>query len=246
MNGFGNQLWPRFATFSAYALRGDLIRQKEIGSRRYLALNQDNGVKYETNLKDCRAHKFSGYGVFSKIEKNIWQAIFAAHSYRKIDLTKFQKKIIKGIRIAIETKSEQNSANEKLDEVEAAGFILAKKFECNIEINTDSIIQMNKLNKEILFENINLIDSIYRSYSLLNGNNIPLIRSEIKTQNGIRDFDYNIDGLAHYGLMPDFLQDLKNIGLSYEQLSILFSSAGDFVNMLEKCEIIASKLRNNK
>jgi len=31
-------------------------------------------------------------------------------------LTKFQRKIVKGIRIAIETKPKQNPANEKLDE----------------------------------------------------------------------------------------------------------------------------------
>ena len=29
----------------------------------------------------------------------------------------------------------------------------------------------------------------------------------------MRDFDYNLDGLSHYGMLPDMLQDLKNVGL---------------------------------
>ena len=28
----------------------------------------------------------------------------------------------------------------------------------------------------------------------------------------IRDFDYNLDGLSHYGMLPDMLQDLKKRG----------------------------------
>ena len=246
MNGFGIELCPRFATFSSYGLMGDLIRQKEIGNRRYLALNQDNGVKYKNNLEDCGAHKFSGSDIFSKKEIKIWQAIFAAHSYRITDLTKFQKKIVKGIRTALGSMSEQHSEYEISGEVEAAGFILAKKYECNTIINTDSMVSLCKLNIDTLYNQINLIDSIYRSYDLLNGSNIPLKRCEIITKHGIRDFDYNIDGLANYGLLPDFLQDLKNIGVPYDKLSVLFNSAGDFAIMMGKCEAVAKKLRSNR
>ena len=31
------------------------------------------------------------------------------------------------------------------------------------------------------------------------------------TAGPIREFDYNLDGLAHYGMLPDLLQDLKNV-----------------------------------
>ena len=43
----------------------------------------------------------------------------------------------------------------------------------------------------------------------MSGDNVPLKRS---TAGPHRYFDYNIDGMAHYGMLPDFLQDLRNTG----------------------------------
>jgi len=40
-----------------------------------------------------------------------------------------------------------------------------------------------------------------------------------------RVFDVNVDGLAHYGLVPDYVQDLANVGVTKEQLGALFQSA---------------------
>ena len=40
----------------------------------------------------------------------------------------------------------------------------------------------------------------------------PLQRS---TAGPVREFDYNLDGLAHYGMLPDMLQDLKNVLLPH-------------------------------
>ena len=51
---------------------------------------------------------------------------------------------------------------------------------------------------------------------------------------GNRDWDFNTDGMAHYGLMPDFLQDLRNVGLSPSSLTPLFRSAEDYIQMWEK------------
>jgi hypothetical protein len=67
----------------------------------------------------------------------------------------------------------------------------------------------------------------------MHGNNPPLKRS---TAGPRRDFDYNIDGMAHYGLLPDFLQDLRNIGLTQEDLAPLFRGAYDYIVMWEKAE----------
>ena len=63
---------------------------------------------------------------------------------------------------------------------------------------------------------------------------------------GIIDFDFNIDGLAHYGLLPDFIQDLKNIGLTYSALTPLMNSAGGFINMWKKCETNSKLITSNK
>ncbi len=49
-----------------------------------------------------------------------------------------------------------------------------------------------------------------------------------------RDFDFNIDGLAHYGMVPDMIQDLKGIGLPDTDLASLFSSSEAYLRVWEK------------
>jgi hypothetical protein len=51
---------------------------------------------------------------------------------------------------------------------------------------------------------------------------------------GDRTFDYNSDGLANIGLLPDFVQDLKQAGLSDADLDPLFDSAEAYVQMWER------------
>jgi hypothetical protein len=66
----------------------------------------------------------------------------------------------------------------------------------------------------------------------MQGNNKPLTRSYA----GQRDFDINIDGVAHYGMLPDLFQDMKNIGLTDADMVPLFRSAEDYIQMWAKCE----------
>jgi microsomal dipeptidase-like Zn-dependent dipeptidase len=54
-----------------------------------------------------------------------------------------------------------------------------------------------------------------------------------KLQTGSRTFDFNTDGLAHIGLLPDMIQDLRNNGLSDDQLAPLFKSAEGYIRMWE-------------
>ncbi|HYI00754.1 membrane dipeptidase [Hyalangium sp.] len=53
---------------------------------------------------------------------------------------------------------------------------------------------------------------------------------------GSRTFDFNTDGLAHIGLLPDFIRDLVHVGMTDAQLDPLFSSAEAFLRMWEACE----------
>ncbi|MBI5857937.1 MAG: hypothetical protein HZB42_09875 [Sphingobacteriales bacterium] len=85
----------------------------------------------------------------------------------------------------------------------------------------------------------NNIRPIFTTWIAKNGNNEPLRRYIT----GNRYWDFNIDGLAHYGLLPDLLQDLKNIGLSPVQLSPLFGSAEDYIRMWEKAEAAKANVR---
>ncbi len=52
-----------------------------------------------------------------------------------------------------------------------------------------------------------------------------------KQVSGQRTFDFNTDGLAHIGLLPDMVADLKNVGVTDTQLQPLFSSAQAYINM---------------
>jgi microsomal dipeptidase-like Zn-dependent dipeptidase len=59
------------------------------------------------------------------------------------------------------------------------------------------------------------------------------------------DADVNLDGLAHYGLLPDFFQDvanqLKKRGAEVKDLSALFRSAETYLEMWERVEASAGK-----
>jgi microsomal dipeptidase-like Zn-dependent dipeptidase len=52
-------------------------------------------------------------------------------------------------------------------------------------------------------------------------------------------FDYNTEGLANYGLLPDFLQDLKNIGMPKTAFEALFSSSEDYLKMWDRAWTVA-------
>jgi hypothetical protein len=51
---------------------------------------------------------------------------------------------------------------------------------------------------------------------------------------GTRVFNYNTEGLAHFGLIPEMIQDLKNIGVTERDLDPLFRSAEGYIQLWEK------------
>lgn len=79
---------------------------------------------------------------------------------------------------------------------------------------------------------------VFDLWAAKDGDNAPLRR----LITGTRHWDFNLDGLAHYGLIPDFLQDLRNVGINAPQMDALFSSAEDYIRMWEKAEIAADRV----
>ncbi|MFT3707377.1 MAG: membrane dipeptidase [Archangium sp.] len=72
-------------------------------------------------------------------------------------------------------------------------------------------------------------------WAALKGPNAPLERSVA----GKRDFDVNLDGMAHYGMMPDFFQDLSNVERAAgkpKAIAPLFRSAEGYLQMWERVE----------
>ena len=70
-------------------------------------------------------------------------------------------------------------------------------------------------------------DHFHRAF----GPNMPLTRC----QTGYKQWDINYEGVAHYGMIPDFLQDLHNVGMQPQDLSVLFRSANAFADMWTRC-----------
>ena len=55
-----------------------------------------------------------------------------------------------------------------------------------------------------------------------------------RQQTGHRTFDYNYDGMAHVGLLPDFIADLKMVGLPASDMDAMFGSAEAYIKMWER------------
>ncbi len=51
---------------------------------------------------------------------------------------------------------------------------------------------------------------------------------------GNRDIDFNEDGLAHIGLVPELIEDVRNSGVSDDDLEPLFRSAEGYLRMWER------------
>jgi len=67
--------------------------------------------------------------------------------------------------------------------------------------------------------------------------------SRMKLPKRANDFDFNYDGLAHYGLLPDFLEDLRNVGVPGAAMDELFNSAERFIQCWETCRARAPHIR---
>jgi microsomal dipeptidase-like Zn-dependent dipeptidase len=54
---------------------------------------------------------------------------------------------------------------------------------------------------------------------------------------GRKTFDYNRDGFAHIGLLPDFIADLEAMGMSESELAPLLESAYSYADMWERAAV---------
>ncbi|MGI9433125.1 MAG: hypothetical protein ACR2PQ_12970 [Myxococcota bacterium] len=63
-------------------------------------------------------------------------------------------------------------------------------------------------------------------------------------QLGNRPVDFNTEGMAHIGLLPELIEDVRGDGVTDEELEPLFKSAEGYIRMWEKAEARAAALRN--
>ena len=69
--------------------------------------------------------------------------------------------------------------------------------------------------------------------------NVPLFGQD---HLGERVFSFKKDGIAHYGMLPDFIEALSQKPESADAMNALFHSANDVVLMWEKCNKVGGTL----
>ena len=213
-------------------------------------------MAYSSPIIDHRWHRFDfpGFGGYTEEECNIWQAI---------------AQYLAGFNPARQPHDPADFPDDNIKEAmeyahvhhefpwvdhATAGFWLADEPGL-VDIHTlekwpveqqaaywarKGLPDAGVVRNEQVLELAGKIQSIWAKWNQLQGDNRPLVRS---TAGPRRDFDINLDGMAHYGMLPDLLQDLRNIGLSAEDLAPLFRSAYDYVQMWDRCQAQARAMK---
>jgi len=253
VNGAAGMPGPRFGSYAAYGIRGDHHR---LPLRRAQIDAQVNGVRYSTPIRDYRWHRFdeSGAQAYDREEREAWQAIAQYAAGFQPDRDEHPKddappislmtvdnalamlfrqdnidNITRGFWLAAEAEaahadalSTRSSLPGRWRDEQWAAYLVKRGLELPEGERDDDVLRWYEK-----------IGKVWQKWQDMAGDNPPLARN---TAGPRRDFDINLDGLAHYGLLPDFLQDLRNQGLAIEDFAPLFRSANDYVEVWATCE----------
>ena len=240
INGFAGVASPRFGLNACYELRKDGGEEPERAARRRLFVDgQGAGVAYDRPVVDYRAYRFEGAlegDVYDMEERDVWEAIAIFRSGTDPDAADMPGPLRRTIW--------QNGKIRNL----ARGFAAASPVPYPFIVlpgdntyNEQRAAFFAKSGATPASENdevrrmAGVIRRVWVRWAAMQGPNPPLRRNLA----GRRDFDINIDGVAHYGLLPDFIQDLRNVGLAPGDLAPLFRSAEDYLRMWARCAAAA-------
>ena len=267
-NGFAPQVSPRFGTDAAYFLEGDDSLNRKTGSRneetvrRNCAFAQVNGVRYDVPVKTYHYHRFLKPSFLTSEEREIWEAIAIAKSGTDPSAAWQPGGGLSVERTGLQQDKVHNMANgfwwgiirEPTGDygafLECPLYVLGELVNhCMPERKAAymCVRGFNSLPEHMrtprtleLYAVMNPIYQLWMQFE--NGPNEPLRRSF--AYSGGRDFDFNLDGLAHYGMYPDFIQDLKNLGLNSEQIKPLFLATEQYIKMWEQADAAKTNVRN--
>jgi len=240
VNGLAGLPGPRFGTHAASALVGDDPRR---GERRGQIAAQENGVRYDTPLSDYRANRWDGDAEtgYSPEEALAFEAVALARSgedLSRVDIPDRAREDAAWIRhAATGLRAERlEDLPAPVDDPPDRGVDAARvqRGAFHGRVKTDPADIPDAQTREVCRR----VGPIWKKFEDMHGPTPLLCRSIA----GRRDFDINVDGMAHYGLLPDFIQDLRNVGLTEADLEPLFRSAEDFVRMWGACEQAAAGL----
>jgi len=255
INGAAALPCPRFGMFAAYGARDD---KKRNAARRGEIDRQTNGVAYTEPLHDYRWFHFpsGGPGGYDEDERDIWAAMAQYEAGFNPDIHRHppddapEPSLLRMFEIA-ETRRNQRQVDDltrgfwlsdqediKLDEL--AGWSVEQRAGY---LGKEGIVKFGRYDDNRTRELVVKIRAICAKWKQMKGNNKPLVRSKAGPR---REFDINLDGMAHYGMLPDMLQDVSNSGLTAEDLAPLFRSANDYVQMWAMCAQRAGEIKDEK
>lgn len=238
---------PRFGPYAAWALTVEGSDELKKRIRTVNRKAQTNGVRYDVASKSYY-HEFFQGGNIDGFEEDVWKALAAydagANPFINENAVSLSGEPGHTDRIRSFTRglfadnfNQLRTCCGDTPFEEAAMFLLKTNVEYNIN-ELPAGFWRDHMNDVIRVSNN--IQPAFITWKAKTGNNEPLRRCIT----GNRYWDFNLDGLAHYGLLPDMLQDLKNIGFSKLQLNPLFTSAEDYIQMWEKAELAKSNIHN--
>lgn len=209
LNGLAGTVCPRFGPGAAHPAGAP-------EARRGPTFDQRSGVRYRTPAIDARPERFDPPGgFFDGEERDLLRVVVLAESGLPEDRWGFGifpgplPAYIRGLR----------AAAPPADEDERIGY-LAKTGGAPTGLPQDKVARLHRLR------------TVWGHWQQTKGPNPPLSRCVT----GDHDFDFNLEGLAHYGLLPDLLVDTANAGLSWDgDLLDLLTSSETIVQTWEKC-----------
>lgn len=234
VNGWAEAPNPRFGTKACWANEGDARRRT---LRRAQAARQHSGVRYASRIVDYRAHRFEAGKNDSAVtptERDAWEALAIAESGRDP----------RRDRIDSPGLLHRLPADQARIENFAIGFLASSAGELRCRgilpgrcphdrraawyAKAGRVPGANEHGRvRALYPALRRVWILWRA---MEGRNAPLTRNRA----GRRDFDINLDGVAHYGLLPDFLEDLRNVGLTETDLAPLLRSAEAYIEVWER------------
>ena len=245
--GMTDFIGPRFGPNSAYALKDEKLVSMKIDKRKQQRLAQRNGVRYDVPMSSYKQQWYENLdmkgGVLSILdeiivtyeEEDMWKAFAAYEAGVGVANVPLSRVVLRAGRIknfyeGLTISQIDNPVIKSIPWFEKAAMYCVKK---NISVTLlPGYNAWFQHDREFTMLLHNAIVPVWQAWQSKYGNNQPLRR--LKTGN--RYWDFNTDGMAHYGLMPDFLQDLRNIGLAPDKLTVLFRSAEDYIQMWEKTQ----------
>lgn len=247
--GMTDFIAPRFGPNAGYTLKDEELPSIKKDLRASQRHAQRNGVQYDRSMTSYHQswyHQPEDQGI-NEYENDAWAAFAAYEANVPTHMVPASYYVLHGERIRNFVKGLRTITENQLTQ---PGFLTGDApFEQAVMYclkNNKTPYQYSSYTNSYSEEDQRNFNRIYHAvlpaWAAMNakkGNNQPLRR--MKTGN--RDWDYNTDGMAHYGLMPDFLQDLRNIGMQPMQLTYLFRSAEDYIQMWEKAELSSTKNR---